>query len=242
MNVFLAFASPDRSTAESIQLALLGDEHEVFFDEANLNPGSDYNSRIREAIAESDANVFLISPDFAEAGRYVHTELRLTKEKWPKPWGFVLAVIIRPTSRKLIDPYLAATSFLEPHGDVAAEVAFFVNKLGKSQGSSIAMDQCAGRWSWMDNGIEFILDLYPDGTFMASSVEKVDWLKLDTFKGTWYVNRNRLNISQTHYRKLGWWWRFASVWAVWIDAFISTVSKDEINLENGKILKRVQTY
>ena len=37
MKIFLSFASPDRSVAEEIQLALLGAGHDVFFDEASLD-------------------------------------------------------------------------------------------------------------------------------------------------------------------------------------------------------------
>ena len=86
MKIFLSFASQDRSIAEEIQLALLGAGHEVFFDQANLSPGSDYNSRIRESIEQSDVFVFLVSPNSVGEGRYAHTELKLAKAKWKKPW------------------------------------------------------------------------------------------------------------------------------------------------------------
>lgn len=117
--------------AEEIQLAALGAGHEVFFDEASLPPGSDYNSRIREAIEQSDAFIFLISPNSVGKGRYVHTELKLAKIKWPKPWGTVLPVMIAPTEYKLIDRYLTAITILEPLGNVAAEVAAALNTLSK---------------------------------------------------------------------------------------------------------------
>jgi hypothetical protein len=138
MRLFLSFASPDRRTAERIQLALLGAGHEVFFDEASLPAGSDYNSRIREAIATSDVYVFLISPHSVGEGRYVRTELRLVKAKWPKPWGYVLPVMIQPTEYDLIDPYLAAVTILEPHGNVSAEVAARVHHWPKSSGGPTA--------------------------------------------------------------------------------------------------------
>ena len=114
MKIFLSFSSVDRAIAEAIHLALLGAGHQVFFDEASLPPGSDYNSRIREAINESG---------LFRSGRYVQTELKFAKAKWPKPWGSVLPVMIAPTEHTSIDPYLAAVSFLEPRGNVAAEVA-----------------------------------------------------------------------------------------------------------------------
>jgi hypothetical protein len=103
LKIFLSFASPDREIAEKIQLALLGARHAVFFDEASLAPGSDYNSRIRDWIKQCQLFVFLISPNSVGGGRYAHTELKLAKVNWPKPWGFVLPVVIRPTEYSLID-------------------------------------------------------------------------------------------------------------------------------------------
>jgi hypothetical protein len=134
LKIFLSFASTDRTIAERIQLALLGAGHQVFFDEASLAPGSDYNTRIRDSIRACQLFVFLISPNSVRGGRYAHTELRLAKAKWPKPWGAVLPVVIRPTKYSLIDPYLASVTVLEPHGDVAAEVAAAVASMPKPSG------------------------------------------------------------------------------------------------------------
>lgn len=134
MKVFLSFASPDRSTAEQIQLAILGAGHEVFFDQASLPAGSDYNSRIREYIEQSDVFVYLLSPNSVGGGRYSHSELKFAKAKWEKPWGAVLPVMIHPTEYELIDPYLAAVTILEPRGNVAAEVAAAISEM-PGQGS-----------------------------------------------------------------------------------------------------------
>jgi len=87
LRIFLSFASPDRAIAEKIQLALLGAGHEVFFDEASLAPGSDYNSQIRNSIKECQLFIFLISPNSVGGRRYARTELKLAKAKWPKPNG-----------------------------------------------------------------------------------------------------------------------------------------------------------
>jgi hypothetical protein len=136
LKLFLSYASPDKRVAEAIQFALLGAGHQVFFDEASLPLGGDYNSRIREAICESDVFIFLISPNSVSPGRYVQTELQLAKTKWPKPWGVVLPVMIAPTEHKLIDPYLAAVTILEPHGSAPAEVAAAVLRLRTSPDTS----------------------------------------------------------------------------------------------------------
>lgn len=85
MKLFLSYASPDKADAEAIQLALLGAGHQVFFDRSSLPPGSDYNSRIREAIDESEAFIFLISPNSVQGGRYLQSELKFAKKKWPEP-------------------------------------------------------------------------------------------------------------------------------------------------------------
>jgi hypothetical protein len=115
----------------------LGAGHEVFFDEATLAPGGEYNSRIRESIRECQVFVFLISPDSVGQGRYSHTELKLAKVKWPKPWGFVLPVVIRPTDYNLIDPYLSSVTVLESRGNVAAEVAAAVESMPKQSGVTV---------------------------------------------------------------------------------------------------------
>jgi len=133
MMVFLSFSSLDRAAAERIQLALLGANHKVFFDEASLPPGGDYHSRIKAAISACDAYVFLISPDSVQDGRYVQSELKQVKAKWPKPWGRVLPVMLRPTDLSLVDAYLAAVTILEPKGNVAAEVMAQLDKLKASR-------------------------------------------------------------------------------------------------------------
>jgi TIR domain-containing protein len=138
LKIFLSFASPDREIAEKIQLALLGAGHVVFFDEASLAPGSDYNSRIRESIKECQLFIFLISPSSVGGGRYVHTELKLAKVKWPAPWGFVLPVMIQPTDYSLIDPYLTSATILEPSGDIAAEVAAAVESMPEPPSATVS--------------------------------------------------------------------------------------------------------
>lgn len=132
MRLFLSYASPDKRRAEAIHLALLGAGHEVFFDDASLPPGGDYHSRIRTAIDESDAFVFLVSPHSVTPGHYALTELEFAKTKWRKPWGFVLPVMITPTEHNLIDQYLASVTIMQPRGDAAAEVAAAVLSLRES--------------------------------------------------------------------------------------------------------------
>jgi TIR domain len=137
LRIFLSFASKDRTIAERIQLALLGAGHDVFFDESSLPPGGDYHSRIRRAIEDSQFFVSLISPNSVGAGRYARSELKFAKAQWPKPWGYVLPVMISPTEYELIDPYLASVTVLEPKGDFAAEVA-----------AAVALTESAKKRKW----------------------------------------------------------------------------------------------
>jgi hypothetical protein len=118
-----------------VDLALLGIGHEVFFDKSSLPPGADFNSRIRKAIDESDAFIFLISPNSVRPGGYALTELGFAKAKWRKPWGAVLPVMIAPTDHSLIDAYLTAVTILEPKGNAAAEIAAAVQNLPRPRGN-----------------------------------------------------------------------------------------------------------
>ena len=61
VKIFLSYASEDQRVAEEISLALAGEGHEVFFDRASLPAAGEYHRRIREAVDEADAIVFLIS-------------------------------------------------------------------------------------------------------------------------------------------------------------------------------------
>jgi len=132
MRVFLSHASEDEKTAAEICLALRGAGHDVFFDADDLPPGGDYNTRIRDAIEASRAFVFLVSPHAVAAGKYTLTELKFAKQKWPKPWGRVLAVMVAHTPWKDVDPYLKAASVLTPAGNAAAEVADALARLPDS--------------------------------------------------------------------------------------------------------------
>ncbi len=132
MKVFLSHASEDEQVATEICLALRGAGHEVFFDAHDLPPGGDYNSRIRDAIDTSDALVFLVSPQSVDAGSYTLSELKFAQQKWPRPWGHVLPVMVSETAWGQLDPYLAAVTVLKPVGNRAAEVVDALARLADS--------------------------------------------------------------------------------------------------------------
>jgi hypothetical protein len=66
--------------------------------------------------------VFLISAHSVKERSYTLTELKFAREKWPHPQRRVLAVVVRPTAKERIDPYLKASTWMEPKGSIAAEV------------------------------------------------------------------------------------------------------------------------
>jgi TIR domain-containing protein/Yip1-like protein len=126
--IFLSYASEQRDIADQIKLALGDSGHEVFFDRDSLPVGDDYHPRIRKAVENSDAFVFLISPQSVAQGCYALTELKYAREKWPNPRGKLLPVMIERTDYRQIPPYLKAISVLEPEGNAPAEIAAEIQK------------------------------------------------------------------------------------------------------------------
>jgi hypothetical protein len=129
VNVFLSYASEDRQIAEQVSLALAGAGHAVFFDKQSLPAGGDYHARIRNAIEQSDIFVYLISSKSLSEGSYALTELKFARAKWPHPNGRVIPVVLRDADRERIPNYLSAVTWLEPEGNIAAEVTAAVAQL-----------------------------------------------------------------------------------------------------------------
>lgn len=123
MRLFLSYASEYQTIAEEVSLCLMGAGHEVIFDQTLLKAGDNYNRLIRDALADADGMVFLISPEAVQAGSYALTELKFAREKWPHPAEHLFPVLVRPTPLEAIPPYLRAVTILQPEGNVAAEVA-----------------------------------------------------------------------------------------------------------------------
>lgn len=148
MRIFISYSSPDRPTAEEIQLALLGEGHDVFFDKESLPAGGSYHARINDAIALADAFIFLISPDSVAPGSYALTELKFVRNKWRHPNGRVLPVRLLSTPWENIPAYLKSVTVLEPSGNVAAEVLGAVAALSSSRphpsGDGISLSTITG--------------------------------------------------------------------------------------------------
>ena len=129
MKIFLSYASEQSDLAKEIVLALRAENHTVFFDRSFLVSGEPYNAEIRKAIEASRVFVFLISPDSVTKGRYTLTELEFAEHKWPKPWGYVLPVMVMSTPKADIPPYLRAGTILQPLGNIPATVAAAVHPM-----------------------------------------------------------------------------------------------------------------
>jgi hypothetical protein len=132
MNIFLSYSSTDRDLADRIRLALLAENHTVFFDRSDLASGLAYDARIADGIHQADLFLFLISPESVTEGRYTLTELGLAQRKWSHPNRHVLPVMVRATPFDRIPPYLKAVTVLNPAGDVPAEVAGEVRRMAPS--------------------------------------------------------------------------------------------------------------
>jgi hypothetical protein len=123
MKIFLSYASEQRDLADAVNLALIAQGHDVFFDRDDLPPGGDYNGRIRSAIEASQGMILLISPQSVAHGSYALTELKRAREKWRHPLGCVPSVLAAPTPYSDIPVFLKAVTVLEPEGYLVAEVA-----------------------------------------------------------------------------------------------------------------------
>jgi TIR domain len=157
MNIFVSYASEYRNDADAIALALREEGHSVFFDRDALPAGDAYHARIRSAIEGSDLFVFLVAPESVESSSYAMTELGLARNRWPNPSGRILPVVIKPTPIQDIPEYVKAVTFVEPKGNVVADVVARVDRLARAarrrrlmQATAAALGLAlAGAVAWM---------------------------------------------------------------------------------------------
>jgi hypothetical protein len=128
--VFLSYTSSLGEAAARIELALKAEGFSVFRDRSALPPGESFDDRIRMAIEESDLFVFLITPEAVSPGRYTLTELKFAEQRWPHPRGRVLPVAVEATPKDAVPAYLRAVTILKPRGNLVAEVAAEVARMG----------------------------------------------------------------------------------------------------------------
>ena len=129
MNIFLSYSSARRDVAERLKLGLEAEQHDVFFDRDDLGAGESYQQAIREAVAQADLMLFLVSPESVAPGSYTLAELEMAEAVWPQPSGRVLPVVVAATPKSSMPPYLLAVTLLEPQGEVVAETLATVARL-----------------------------------------------------------------------------------------------------------------
>jgi hypothetical protein len=129
VKLFISYSSTRQDLSERLRLALEAEGHEVFADRADLRAGEAFHERLREAIQAAELFIFLISPESVAPGSYTLAELNVAEQRWRVPAGHVLPVVVAPTERASIPPYLLAVTLLQPKGDVVAEVVAAVAAL-----------------------------------------------------------------------------------------------------------------
>jgi len=139
MDIFISYSSKYRELCERLQLALEAEGHHCFVDRTELDPGHPFDAELREAIADCDVFIFLVSPESVAPGSYALAELNLAQQRWRHPRGRVLPVVVAPTPMASIPSYLKAVTLLQPRGEVVAETLAAVSQLGKRRSPSMVL-------------------------------------------------------------------------------------------------------
>jgi len=133
MDIFISYSSKYRDLVERLRLALVAEGHDVFVDRAELEPGQPFDAELREAIADCDLFIYLVSPESVAAGSYALAELALAQQRWAHPRGRVLPVKLAPTPLASIPPYLKAVTMVEPQGDPVPGIVAAVARLAPAR-------------------------------------------------------------------------------------------------------------
>ncbi len=99
----------------------------IVLSSSRVNP---FDAELREAIADCDVFIFLVSPESVATGSYALAELNLAQQRWRHPRGRVLPVVVAPTPMASIPQYLKAVTLLQPQGELVAETLAAVTKMG----------------------------------------------------------------------------------------------------------------
>ncbi len=129
MKLFLSYPSGQRALAERLTLALEAEGHEVFIDRADLKAGEAFHQTLREAILDADAMVFMVTPEAVASGSYALAELNIAQQRWRRPSGHVLPVMVVDTPICALPSYLSAVTVLQPRGEAVAEIVAAVARL-----------------------------------------------------------------------------------------------------------------
>jgi hypothetical protein len=157
LKLFVSYPSEEHDLAERLRLALEAEGHDVFTDRAELRAGEAYHDKLRAAVAASDAAVFLLTPRAVAPGSYTLSELELAQQRWRRPGGHVLPVVVQPTALTDIPPYLKTVTLLQPRGDIVAETVAAVARMRRPSRRplwwtiavvAVALAAAFGGWQW----------------------------------------------------------------------------------------------
>ncbi|MFT4101248.1 MAG: toll/interleukin-1 receptor domain-containing protein [Burkholderiaceae bacterium] len=139
MKLFISYSSTRSGLAEQLRLALEAEGHQVFTDRADLRPGDSFHAPLRDAIEAADRFIFLVSPESVAPGSYALAELSVAQQRWRRPAGHVLPVVVAPTERAAIPPYLTAVTLFQPQGDLVAETVTEVARMAPRRGRTLGV-------------------------------------------------------------------------------------------------------
>lgn len=134
MRLFLSYPSEERDTADRLRLALEAEGHEVFQDRSDLRSGESFHEPLRAAMQAADLLVFLVTPASVAAGSYCRSELAVAQQRWRRPSGHVLPVMLKDVPIAALPAYLQAVTLLRPEGDLVAETVQAVAQLAERAG------------------------------------------------------------------------------------------------------------
>jgi hypothetical protein len=143
MKLFLSYDSEQFALAESLAGRLQAAGHDVFLDREDLLPGDPFDAHIAARLAASDAMIFLASSTSVAPGAYALSELRLAEQRWPRPHGRLIGVLLDGLPVAAVPAYLRSVSLLVPQGDVVAEVVHAVEALARRRRRKLVIGAAA---------------------------------------------------------------------------------------------------
>ncbi len=213
MKIFLSYASQDREIAQSINLALREQGHDVFFDREDLMPGEEFHSHIRQTIERADLFIFLISENAIDPGSYTLNELDIAEKAMKQASGKLLPVMLQPVAFDRLPAFAKSVTLLQTPGNIPAAVADAVHRIAQKQrrnlftriGAGVAAIalMAAGAWFARSSGEPALtikgkddapLMLVPAGNFtMGDDVESPQReIYLDAF----YIDRYEITTGR----------------------------------------------
>ena len=196
MDIFISYSSKYRDLVERLRLALVAEGHDVFVDRVELQPGQPFDAELREAIADCDLFIYLISPESVAAGSYALAELALVQQRWAHPRGRVLPVKLAPTPLTSIPPYLKAVTMVEPQGDPVPGIVAAVAQLAPARrrlkwaaaGGVLLIAAAAAGWWWhgeQRRAVEAQQAITSAAEVCASGAYAAGWQRLEELAETY---------------------------------------------------------